>query len=439
MTPGKTRCVLALLVVIMASVLMAPQVMAQSEHTGWTIDIAKELLAEGWEDATHEKAEPILGYAIHFVELGRDVAKQMGFGFNLDTGEKGPGLWGIKQTDFGLEILLDTQFYFAPTLHTELGQAKESTSYDSWLITTRGKPISVDISTAKVPAPAHDHKEERLQIVILPKNIQSETGEIESEITLLYESLSGSMAELQTTAWVGATSQRPLAVVVREVQVGKKTEYQYFAMYVAGTSIPEDLISKDAALIPVGTILGLQEVMEEVPPRREAQFGLGASYGRGKWGMAVDASLPIGQHIRLYGELQSLPEFIYVLGVEGGLNNEFYLVAEAGDASNDGFALRLGVRDELQFGDNFIVSATLLPIQFTLAGEKEYFVLNWRVGLELNQADYGLWYQMDNDLGSVRHDVGISLFRSKPAEARLSWSWDQEHGGVIRAGIRLKF
>lgn len=433
------RRVLALLVILACSTLVAPKALAGSEHAGWTIDIAKELLAEGWEDATPETAAPVLGYAIHFVELERDVAKQMGFGFNLDTGEEGAGLWGIKQTDFGLEMLLDTQFYFAPTLHTELGQAKESTSYDSWLITTIERPIHVDISRAKIPAPATDHKEERLEIAILPKTVNGETGQIESEISLFYESLSGSMAQLQTTAWVGATSDRPIAVVAREVQVGKKTEYQYFAMYVAGTMIPEDLIPKDAALIPMGTILGMQEVMEDAPETRLAEFGLGASYSGGKWGIAVDGSLPIGQQLRVYGELQSLPEFVYVLGVEGGLNNELYLVAEMGDLSADGFALRLGIRDELQLGDNLAVSATLLPIQVTLAGPEAKFALNWRLKAEYLHENYGLWYQAHNDLGQVRHNVGVSLFRARTAEARFSWSWDKEHGSVIMAGIRLKF
>ncbi|HKM43775.1 MAG TPA: hypothetical protein VJZ70_07260 [Limnochordia bacterium] len=439
MTQCNKRRVLVLLVILVCSTLLAPQALASPEHAGWTIDIAKELLAEGWEHVPGETAAPVVGYAIHFVELERDVAKRMGFGFNLDTGEEGAGLWGIKQTDFGLEILLDTQFYFAPTLHTELGQAKESTSYDSWLITTSGRPIHVDISKAKIPAPAADHKEERLEIAILPKAVDGETGQIESEISLFYESLSGSMAQLQTTAWVGATSDRPIAVVAREVSVGRKTEYQYFAMYVAGTMIPDDLIPKDAAFIPMGTILGMQEVMEDAPERRLADFGLGAIYSSGSWGVAADGSLPIGQQLRVYGELQSLPEFVYVIGVEGGLNTEFYLVAEMGDVSGDGFALRLGIRDELKLGDNFAVSATLLPIQVTLAGPEAKFAFNWRLKAEYLHEDYGFWYQAHNDLGQVRHNLGASVFRSKPVEARLSWSWDQEHGGMITAGIRLKF
>lgn len=436
---GTKRRVRVLLLVLICSSLVAPKVLANPEHAGWTIDIARELLAEGWEDVRSDTAAPVVGYAIHFVELERDLARRMGFGFDLDTGEQGSGLWGISATDFELQLFLDTQFHFAPTLHAELGQSRQSTTYDSWLITTSDRPLEVDISTTKFRAPAIDHKEERLEITILPRNVDGETGQIESEVSLFYETLSGSMAQLQTTTWVGPVSDRPIAVVAREVNIGRKMEYQYFAMYLAGIVIPDDLIPKDSPFIPMGTIVGVHEVMQEVPPHRSAELGLGASYGREKWGVAVDASLPIGQHVRVYGQLQSLPEFVYVLGVEGSLNKEFCLVAELGDVSGDGVALHLGIRDAVMLGENLSVSATVLPIQFTFAGPEAKLAINWRLKAEYLHEHYGLWYQVHNDLGHVRHDVGVSLLRAKPAEARLSWSWDQEHGGVITAGIRLKF
>lgn len=438
MTQCKTRH-LALLLVLVCCTIVAPAVMAHEDHPGWTIDIARQLLAEGWEDMPAEVVAPVVGYAIHFVELERDLATRMGFGFDLDTGRESPGLWGITEKDSRFQLLLDTQFHFAPNLHSEMGRAVHSTSHDSWLITTSGKPLRVDISSARIPAVSNEHKEERLEVAILPKNVNGETGQIESDITLVHETLSGSLAQLHTTAWVGATSDHPIAVVSREVNVGRKTEYQYFAIYVAGTLIPDELIPKDVPFIPMGTIVGMQEVLEKASERRLMELGLGASYSDGSWGVLADSSFPIGHHLMVYGHIKSLPEFAYVIGVEGGLNHEFYLVAEMGDVSSDGFALHLGIRDELYLGEKLKVSATLLPIRFTFARTGEKIVFNWRLQAEYLQEDYGLWYQAHNDTGKVTHHVGVSVFRSKPAEARFSWSWNEQHGSVITAGIRLKF
>ena len=435
----KTRRVLALLLVLVCSMIVAPSVMASEDHAGWTIDIARQLLADGWEDDLATGTASVVGYAIHFVELERDLATHLGFGFDLDTGEQGPGLWSITEQDYRIRTLLDTQFHFAPNLHYELGHAVQSTSHDSWLITTSGRPLSVDISSTKIPAPSIEHKEERLEITIFPKNVDGELGQIESEITVFYETLQGTSVHMQTTAWVGSTSDSPIAVVSREVNVGRKTEYQYFAIYVAATLIPDELIPKDAPFIPMGTIAGMQEVLEDPAERRLMELDLGASYSGGSWGVMADGSLPIGEHLRVYGHIESLPDFAYVLGVEGGLNNEFYLVAELGDVSADGFVLRIGIRDELHLSENLKVSATLLPIRFTFAGTGEKFAFNWRIQAELLQDNYSLWYQAHNDIGQVRHNVGVSAFRNKPVGARFSWSWDGQHGSVFAAGIRLMF
>ncbi len=433
----KTRRVLALLLVFVCSTIVAPTVMAQEDHPGWTIDIARQLLAEGWEDPEPIIEGSVVGYAVHFVELDRDFATRLGFGFDLDTGEHGPGLWGISENDFQLQVLLDTRFHFAPNLHYEVGYANQSTSYDSWLFTMIGKPIRVEVSNSRIPKCSTGHQEERLEIKILPKKVDGERGQVESEVSFFYETLGGTFAQLQTTASVSAVSDRPIAVVSRETKVGRTTEYQYFAVYVAGTVIPNEHIPKDSPFIPMGTVAGVQEILAEPAERSLVEIGLGGSFAGGSWGFAVDGMAPIGTVIKVYGHMASLPEFTYAVGIEGSINTEFSLVAEVGGTGVP--RLRLGVRDDLHLGENLIVSATILPIQFTLGGNGKTLAFNWRVQVEYLKADYGLWYQVNNDLGQVGHSAGTSLFRSKPAEARLAWSWDDEHGSVLTAGIWLKF
>jgi len=40
-------------------------------------------------------------------------------------------------------------------------------------------------------------------------------------------------------------------------------------------------------------------------------------------------------------------KWLYAVGVEGGLNEELFLVAELGNGSGDGASVHLGLRDEL--------------------------------------------------------------------------------------------
>ena len=60
--------------------------------------------------------------------------------------------------------------------------------------------------------------------------IVCETRIIESESALVYETLRGSGSHLHNIAWRVDAAVRPIAVVTREVEVVRRTEYQYFAV-----------------------------------------------------------------------------------------------------------------------------------------------------------------------------------------------------------------
>lgn len=428
---------LALLLTLIYTMMIIPAAYAQETPPEWTIDIGRQLLAEGWEDYALS-ADAVVGYAIHFREVEQSIAKRLGFGFDLSTGREGPGLWGIAGRDLEFGLLFDTPSYFAPNFQYGLGHHNQTNSHDSWLLTLYGRPLNVDVSSTRVPTPSKEHKEERLEITILPKNVD-ERGQIESEITIRYETLNGAVANVHTTTWVGAASETPIAMVSRQVNVGKKVGYQYFAVYLAGTLIPDELIPKDVPFLAMGSVMGMQQFMEQIPENRLTELGLGLSYNEGHLGWLVEGSLPIGDKHRAYGSAQSLPRTMYVLGAEGAINKELFLVAEASGALNSEVTLRLGLRDELNLGERVTVSATVLPIRFTLAGPKSEIVFDWRVHAEYSGNDYGIWYQAHNDRKRVQHNVGLTLFKSKPVGARLSWAWDEEHGGIVTVGIQMKF
>jgi len=439
MEKGRARIMLALLVVAAFWTVLAFSAQAQEEPLEWSVDIAKQLLAEGWEKVPAPAAEPVVGYSLHFLELDREMVQRLSSGFKLEKGEDSPSLWAVNLDDFQIGVLLDTPFRFTGRLYGRVGQAAHSTSHDSWLITSSGEPLRVDISSFRLPTGSSTHKEEKLAVTIVPRRIDSETGDIESEITLVYEPLRGSVSQLHTTAWVGATAERPIAVVTRAVDVGRRTEYQYFALYVAGAVIPDELIPQDALFIPMGTIAGMQKVMAEPLPPRPMEIGLGAGYSAGRWGVVLDGSAPVTDRLTAYGRVQSVPEMMYAVGMEGALNEELSLVAELGNNLGDGPSLHLGLRDELQYGDTFKLSAVVLPIRVSLREPGLGFAFHWRLRAEVLLGDYSFSYQAQNDTGEVAHQIGVTMFRTKPVQARFSWMWSERHRHVVAAGVRFSF
>ncbi|NMB02458.1 MAG: hypothetical protein GX971_13235 [Firmicutes bacterium] len=420
-------------------VLLSGSVTLASETPEWTIDIAHQLLAEGWERGPQLLDSPVVGYAIHFVELERNQVRAMGFDFHLDTAEESPGLWAINALDPASGVKLASS---APNSTAQLksgsSHKNEVATLDSWLLTTEGKPLQVDISSIRLPNSENEHSEERLAIAILPTRLHSD-GKIRTEISLSYETISGTMAELQTTTLVGDKAFEPIAVISREVKVGRRVEYQYFAVYLAGMQIPRELIPNDATFVPMGSIVGLQQFMEESSATRPVEIVVGVSYGYGNFGCLLDGSVPIGHKHRIYGQLSSLPQAVYLVGVEGALNQELFLVAELGSLAGDQASLRLGVRDELHLGEELYLSAAVFPVRFTLNSQKPKLIVNWRVQAEFSRENYGFFYRLDNDLAHIRHNLGMFVRKSNSVGARLSWSWDEINKNVITVGIELRY
>ncbi len=422
--------------------LFAPAPIAAADEAvpEWTAEIAQQLLMENWADFPQGGGTRVVGYALHFVELKREAWALLSLGLKFDTNERGPGLWLLQQENFAFNLLFDSEYHFKPSLQGEMGRSHGQGKYDSWLLTTEGEPLVVNISSRRLPAPVLGRKEERLLIKILPIHVQQRAGQVESEISLVYETLGGSAVEVRTTAEISVEPKRPIAVLSREVKTDARTEYQYFALYLAAASIPVDLLPVDRPFVAVGSIAGLELFMEETPVKRPIEFEIGANLHSGTQGAAANGSIPLGSSSKVYGSVQTVPQLFNVMGAEAGLGQDLYFVAELG--GGEGVAsLLVGVRDEVCLGKKTKISVTVLPIRFTLAAPLGSPEFNWRVRLDQALNYCGLWYQAENvrEQKAVRHQAGLTVFERKPIAARLSFSWDGQTGNTVRAGLRFKF
>lgn len=417
------------------AVLTAPS-SAIAQEGQWLVEHARLLLSEGWEAGIQLEEPAVIGYALHFVELERSAVQRLGLDLDLGTGE-GPGLWFVAGRDLGLSFEHQAPFALSAQLEAKLGGSKERTSLDSWLLTMDGRPLQMNVAQTEQRLTAGQGQEQKLEITIFPLGVGDK--QVESEIQIFYQIAQGRVAQLETTLWVSEEPGEPIAIISRQGSSGRRGDWQYFAVYVSGAPLSPELIPEESPFLAMGSVEGLRQFLAGTPEPAPAELGFALSRGEEDWGWQVDASLPVGSRHKVYGEFRSVPQTKYVLGLEGAVREGLHFLAEVGGGNDQKPSLRLGVRDELLFGQNLRLSAALLPFSFNFENWRPEAIFNWRVKAEFLQENYSIWYQADNDSQVIRHSLGLAAFTSGTVGAKLSWSWDEENGSVLTAGIQVRF
>lgn len=65
--------IIHILVCLACLLSLVPIAAAQDTDSGWTVEIAQQLLTDGWENWTASPGKAVVGYALHFVELKRKL------------------------------------------------------------------------------------------------------------------------------------------------------------------------------------------------------------------------------------------------------------------------------------------------------------------------------------------------------------------------------
>ena len=387
--------------IVMVILMLSTVSSAQELHLG------QQLLAFDWNNYKASSELQVVGYALYFIEIEQAVAQSLSLNWEWEKDQLDSGTWVIRAEQDSLSVSLDTPLHFRSQLEHEFRHNKQMTTQESWLLTMEGKPLQIRVSQSSVPTSQDVLNGENLEITILPKRINGEQEIIESEITLRFETRAGGVSSLQTTAWVGADAQQPLAIISRQVQVGKNVDYKHFALYLVGAPIPEELLPKEMPFLAVGSIEGVQHLLSDGIKAPQAELGLGFTFHQDQWGWVLHSTLPLAANYRAYGELHSIPELTYFLGIEGAINGELSFLCEL-----DKGGLSWGVRDQLQFGECIEIAVAALPLHFRLTEPKVDLALRWRV-----QATYHL----------------------KTAGVRLAYAWDRQHGGKVSLGMQMRF
>ena len=238
-----------------------------------------------------------------------------------------------------------------------------SNVYDSWLLTIEGRPLTIRLSTDYLSRTFKTQQtDDGLEISLHPKTIDVVGGRIETAVGLQSVLPDGSVNETQTTVWLGEDIVTPVAVVTRHYRQGRNSGYQYFALYLTCSIIPEDMLPSEAPLFPMGNIAGMEELMMLPEPPRTMELGVGMEYGGGDWSGFLQGMVPLGNAFDIYGSFRFPNEACYQLGIGCRLHEELtlLLLVEQGE-------ILVGVQDGLALTPQLYVSARLLPVEIVLS------------------------------------------------------------------------
>lgn len=407
----------------------------------WTVDLVKQLMGEDGQNLPEKANTTAVGYALRFSQLRRDEWALLSLGLELDTDRQGPGMWLLSVENPVLDLFFDSEFHLLPSLRAELGRWEKGAEYDSWMITTVGEPLLIEISSTQIAAAPLEQAGESLKIMLSPQYVEPETQRVKSEINFSYRGSGGDTVDLQTSVLADASPQRPIAVVSKGSKGVQRSEQQYFAIYLAALEISSELLPCEGGYLPAGSISGLQLFMEKSGGSPAAEFEAAACFQGASKGLFLGASLPLGKNLRVYGSLGTLPVLAFVFGMEGGISDELCLVSEFESGEKSEPALRLGLRDELNWGPYCKISATVLPLQLALldlAGKPIFG--GWRFRFEQALNSCGIWYEFKTDRFQTRmHQAGIYTSRSNSVGTKISWSWDQQNKASFAAGMLFRF
>ncbi len=404
-------------------------VTGQAQANDWTTQIGKELMAPGWEEYSPPKGFPVLAYAFRFVELDQQTGKDLELTLSSTLPTQAQSVWEVFYEPALLQFLAGPSFGIG--LEGTALQYGAANVYDSWLLTIEGKPLTIRLSTDYLNRTLRTQQtDDSLEIFLHPKTIDAVSGRVETAVGLQSVLPDGSLNEAHTTVWLGEDIVTPVAVVTRHYRQGRSSGYQYFALYLTCSIIPEDMLPSEARLFPMGNISGMKELMVLPEPPRTMDLWLALEYGGGSWSGLLEGMLPLGNTFDIYGYFRFPHEASYQLGMGCRLHEELtlLLLVEGGD-------ILVGVQDGLAMTPQLYLSARLLPIEIVLSepSVQKNLRLDWAVTYSLSTWD--LWYRGRWQDGGLENSFGMTWYAADSLGVSLGWTRNRDSENRFSVGV----
>ncbi len=326
-------------------------------------DKAKKLLSKGWENIDENVNEPVIVYLLKFKELNSHIMDVFNYQLEKKEDPEAEENWKFIVDKEKLELIKDFPNSYTVNVGSWQKKQKDKSVYSSYLTTVGNKPI--DISMEKDILLAEDEEieqEELLQINLTPEVIDLDNKKVMTEISMKYKGKSGSVADLNTTSWVGQNSNKPLTVVYQSFDSGKEQKRKYFGLYLTTTVINSEEFDVEDKTLKAGNIAELNKFFSlnnQLSDEIYQQFGFyigeeiyGLDYNRKSSNSIIDFNLFEGDNL----EYKFCLDQAFFKG-----KNLFFSGCLSNKNEDNKSALYLGLSDIVDYGNNTDVKISLLP------------------------------------------------------------------------------
>ncbi|HHV93420.1 MAG TPA: hypothetical protein GXX47_02645 [Firmicutes bacterium] len=383
-------------------------------------DVPKQLTAPGWEVLPAPKEEPVIVYELNLVELRYEMGRIVEVSVEYSKGEDLEGGYAIITDEAVLRLIGDFPASFTVRSSGEKTSSAAAFEYNAWLVTMGNQPVSIEVMEDTIVAAEEEEETEYgLRITLTPEYYGDPDSGVLTEIDLEYASRENAVGNVRLTDWLSAEKDRPLAVIVRDLNYTKEQARKYFALYASAEVMSPRALADQGPVVSIGSIKGLQELMA----RPQSQAGTNAELR-----MAVgvkDAKVgPMGklllerEQYKLSAEAEGFPGGVsYRIGGTYYLYEELGLAAHVDKRAGSEALIRCGVADQVQWGD-VEVEAVWLPIAY--APDEGRFIgsvwLQCSAALDVNR--WRFQYDFTYDSGEIGHELAV--MRKASADCAVS-------------------
>lgn len=407
-----------------------------AEGTNPTSDIARQLVALGWEHPPSPVRQPVVVYSLRFVQI--DTETSIDYALTVGAASR-------PHETQGWEIRVDNdtlQWIAAPSSRNHVSGERTArnikTAQTAWLITVGERPVSLALREERVTAPANRLRE--LRMTLTPQTIDAESQRVLTHIVFDHTLPDGSHGTVDTAIWTERYETPPIALLTYQDTDSSETK-RHVAICLQSTVVPPDRLPSELRLLPIGDVRAFGTLFPEAdvspsPPHSLISLGLHLDEHE-DIGLDTGAAVHTEAGNRILFDISgNSVRTATRIGLDVRLVEQLFLAMrfESDPALAYPQSIRIGLFEQTRMG-RLEASASFLPVLYS----PNHRTLVTRPAVELGLRYVGESWDVFVEAaytGELESTLGASLYGPSRREG-VRFTWTQTTSGHIRLGFHL--
>lgn len=403
----------------------------------WTQDMAKQLVALGWEDPAEPSAQPVVLYQLHFVELGEQVSRTYDYALQASNSTPSDEGWTISFDELGLRIVSSSDLYTQVESGPHTGSSALGSAHAVWLTTVANQPVRIATSDERIPE--NPEAVRSVSVTLTPERIDAEQQRILTRFTFDSTGPGALMSNADLTLWAAPEPQL-IAVASSSDESRSHQKRRHVAIYLQASVISPEGLSDQRGLLPIGDVSAFEALFasrKRVALTPQTSMRLSVHHFDGSMGVDAAAMTRVGakHQFTLALNHRGDQQPVSSIGLNHHIAEELYLTTryESPSEKRPSGLFRLGLSETTQIG---AVRVTAAALPLTLEAGHGFGTEDPRLTLNIHyfSGPWSLFYEGDYSDGWTS-TVGTGWFTSSHEQGvELFWTFSPD--GARGLGVR---